>query len=59
MYLFFIWYIFPPFGMLYLEKSGNPASRRHERVGALIGALPFAGMRMQARKRLRAAAAKQ
>jgi hypothetical protein len=25
-YIMVIWYIFPRFGMLYREKSGNPAS---------------------------------
>jgi hypothetical protein len=28
MYFIVIWYIFPVFGMLYQEKSGNPAVDR-------------------------------
>jgi hypothetical protein len=46
--LWSFWYIFPRFGMLYHEKSGNPvilslASEWNERKGALFAKqLPFA-----------------
>jgi hypothetical protein len=32
-YFVVIWYIFPCFGILYQEKSGNPGSQAEEDVG--------------------------
>jgi hypothetical protein len=35
-YFVLIWYIFPRFGMLCLEKSGNPGSHTHQVCPSLL-----------------------
>jgi hypothetical protein len=45
-----IWYIFPRFGMLYYEKSGNPVPQSHVEKGKKISRTTFPRRRRSKKK---------